>query len=287
MDAQRSSAEAAACRELGEVVGTANAVVEGLILGVEAAVALGDLEAASDLHSQTQEFADARGNVRMRFMAAVVGVQPALRGGDAALADAELALVKGAQDDFGTPERVDALVATAAATRDRGSWQSSLSTLQAAEEAALQAGFSLLALVIRARQLATMVSLGIDAPSGAAEHLDAECREAGAPFVASYVEAVAAEVAALRGDELPPEQSATSMTLEARAVRADAAALLADRNGGDAQKAWQHAASVWEQLGYTVWLARAQARSDDEAAAQKTLDLIAASDEGRAWALQR
>jgi hypothetical protein len=106
-------------------------------------------------------------------------------------------------------------------------------------------------------------------------------------LVASYVDAIAEQAAASRGETVSVASPSTSATLEEQGIRADTAALLAERGQADAQEAWKRAVSVWERLGYTVWLARAQARSDDEAAARRTLDLIQAGDEGRAWALQR
>jgi hypothetical protein len=101
------------------------------------------------------------------------------------------------------------------------------------------------------------------------------------------VDAVAEQASILRGDQValagPPEAA----SLEEICVRADSAALLAERDGSTTSDHWSRAAREWARLGMTVFLARAQARAGDVAGAESTLRVIGAADEGRAWALQR
>ena len=83
-----------------------------------------------------------------------------------------------------------------------------------------------------------------------------------------------------------PSTYETASFLQETAVRADACALHLERRGEDATGAWVDAAAQWARLGQTVFLARAQARAGDRAAADQTLDAIGAEDEGRSWALE-
>ena len=103
--------------------------------------------------------------------------------------------------------------------------------------------------------------------------------------MAAYVRALEERVVVLEGGT--PTLRSEPLTLEEAAVRRDTEALAAEQSGSDADAAWAEAASTWERLGTTVYLARAQARSRDTAAATATLDLIRADEAAREWALSR
>jgi hypothetical protein len=113
----------------------------------------------------------------------------------------------------------------------------------------------------------------------------AESQSAGAVLIESYVRAIAELAAVLDGDTAPLSEPVQGGCLEEVAIRTDTAALRAELLGEDPLDRWQRARDRWQQLGYTVWLARAQARTGDTSGAGHTLDVLDSPAEARAWAL--
>lgn len=265
------------CRELGAELGISDALVEGLMVGIESAAALGMVGEALDLLAELQALATARAEPRLRQMSAVFGLQPLQRAGAADRVQDAVGQAIALRDAFGPPETMMAAAALGLAARDRGAWAESLEHLQVALAAADAAGFALSALMLRAELVLTSALLGVTAPD--AGDVIERAESGGAPAVASYTRAAVA----LLDDEANPDAAAATL-LEA-AVRADARALRLERAGDDACAAWSDAAAAWGRLGLTVFLARAQARAGDRAAAERTLDAIGGDTEGRTWAL--
>ena len=270
--------QGAACRSLGAELGVSDALVDGFVIGVESAAALGLLDESLRLLGELESYAQSRGEARVRQMVAAFGLQPLQRAGETARAREAATQTLAFRDAFGPPEAMMASGALGLAARDRGAWTEALQHLQSALSASEAAGFSLTSLVLRAELVLTACLLGV--PSSEADIVVELSHAGGAPAVASLARAA---MELLAGS---PSTYAAAATLQEAGVRADACALHRGQRGMDATPAWRDAAAQWSRLGLTVYLARAQARSGDHAAAEQTLDAIGAEDEGRAWALR-
>jgi tetratricopeptide (TPR) repeat protein len=279
LDAAVAREHARTCRALGVELGIGDAIVDGLMSGIESAAALGLLDESIALLDELEDYARSRAEPRVRQMAAVVGLQPLQRTGQTARARDARAQAVALRDAFGPPETMMAAAALGLAARDRGAWSEALDHLQLAVEAGDAAGFSLSALVLRHEIVLTSAFVGVVALDAVevAEHAEA----GGAPIIAASIRA-ALGLAAAR----PPDAGDT-WTLQEEAVRADAVALHLESRDDDASGAWADSIAAWRPLGHTVFLARALARSGAREDAEHTLDLVEATAEGRAWALQR
>ena len=280
LDAATAREQARTCRQLGNELGIGDAMFDGLLIGVEAAAALGLLDESLSLLAELEQQARNRAEPRARQMAAVVGLQPLQRAGLTDRAAQARSQAVALRDAFGPPETVTAAAALGLAARDRGDWADAIGHLYIALESAEAVGFALSALVLRQELVLTSALCGVLAPD--ADEVAKLAEQAEAPLIAS---ATRAAVSMVTGEGISATRA--GLTLQESAVRADARALQSGRAGEDPRAAWKTAAMAWQRLGSTVFFARAQARSGDVAAAEHTLDVIQASDEGRAWALQR
>jgi hypothetical protein len=82
-----------------------------------------------------------------------------------------------------------------------------------------------------------------------------------------------------------PTPARAQATVEEQSIRADTNALRQEALGADAQLEWSLSRASWQRLGYSVLLARAQARCGDRATAEHTLDVLDSPDDARRWAL--
>jgi hypothetical protein len=279
LDFATAREKARLCRDLGRELGVGELTMDGLVLGVECAAALGLLAESVALLDELHRFASRRAEPRLRQMAAVVGLQPLQRAGSRDRAVDARAQALSLRDAFGPPETMMAATAIGVTARDRGDWAQAVEQLEVALGAGDASGFAILSLVLRQELILTSAIRGLTSSDGAEVAQLAE--SGGAPAVASATRAAMALVDDSVELDGPPA------TLQEAAVRADAQALRLERSGTDAHPAWCTAADAWARLGSTVFLARAQARSGDIKTAEQTLDVIGAADEGRAWALQR
>jgi class 3 adenylate cyclase/tetratricopeptide (TPR) repeat protein len=280
-----TAATAAARRavDLGEQAGSTDAVADGLMTLAESAVSLGDLAGAHEAQAALLALATRTANPRMRLVASTVGVLAQCRRGDLASCEEEIEAIQKDVTDYGSPARADVSMAVATVARDRGRWSAAAAAVDAATEALQGSALSLSELAARAERLRIAVELPMPPQPAEADALEAACRDAGAPRLASYVAAIGDLARVRHGvDHLSPPQP--DLDAEEAAIRADVAALRVEHETGQARKQWAAALQRWEPLGLSVWLARAQARSGDAAAAERTLAHLGAPPEARAWA---
>jgi tetratricopeptide (TPR) repeat protein len=285
LDFRGAATEARKAIEYGRRAGAKDAVIDGYYNLIQAHVGLGEPDAAVATASELIELANAEGNPRTRLVAGAISAPAFLRAGQTARAREELALARAGLDGFGLTESAEVSIGESLTSRDVGRWRESLDGLVASEEAAQDSGFTLVALVARADQV--RARLMSPAPPSIAElsSLKSDCGDVGAALVASYVDALADQAGVLEGltgTLSVPEEGAC---LEELAIRADTAALRGELVGEDPAPLWQHARGLWHKLGYTIWLARAQAKTGDVTAAEHTLDVLESPADARAWAL--
>jgi hypothetical protein len=275
---------------LGEDLGAFDVVGDALLALVTVATASGRLEDADELLARLSQLCDQTGNLRLRMFAWSAGALSLLRGGDPTAAERALADAQRLSVEFGPGARAEIAYVTALVHADSGHFLEALAALEEARVDTSDGPVAIEALLHRTREALVSVAAGLAVSYGALQRLTEECAATGAGRLASYAQAVLALYCAgsdLASDLASDVGPAPGACLEELALRADAASLSAERSGADARGAWRHAVTIWERLGYTVWLARAQFRAGDEPAARRTLDAIQAGDEGRAWALQR
>ncbi|HMC71035.1 MAG TPA: hypothetical protein VKJ07_17895, partial [Mycobacteriales bacterium] len=229
------------------------------------------------LLGELQRFASSRAEPRLRQMAAVVGLQPLQRAGEHARAHDAMSQALSLRDAFGPPETMMAAAAIGLNARDRGDWALAMEQLEVALGASDASGFAISSLYTRYELALTSAMLGLTSVEGLDVAQLAE--SAGAPALASASRAAMSLVDDNIFVDTPPA------TLQEAAVRADAQALALQRQGEGTADAWRAAADAWKRLGATVFLARAQARSGDREAAEQTLEIVRAAEEGRNWAL--
>jgi hypothetical protein len=149
----------------------------------------------------------------------------------------------------------------------------------------MQTPFDTYVLNLRAQQARLLVCSGQVRTSDAVLALRDEAAAMGAPLVASYLDVIASHARLLAGDRHELSPAPADASPEELAMRADNRALLTQLDAGDTTAAWRAAVEAWQRLGYTIWLARAQARAGDHEAAEHTLSMIDADSDARAWAL--
>jgi ATP/maltotriose-dependent transcriptional regulator MalT len=219
----------------------------------------------------------------MRATAAVQSAGTFLRAGNRGRCREELEIARNVYQTLGAVE-AEALAATEGAVAAiRGDWARALEAFVEDERAAMEAGYELLALQARGDQARIRLERGDD-PGHLAELLE-ECRQARAPLIASYVRAFIERATLRISTSGPSDHSHPNSTLEERAFRADTAAIWSELKRENALGHWRQSLALWQRLGYSVWLARAQARCGDRAAAEHTLDVLDSPDEARHWAL--
>lgn len=279
---------AGAARELvalGRQLGSTDAVAEALMNLAQCEVARGEVDQAVLAAQQFVEVSTRELNLRMRMVAAATAVLPYLRSGQLRLAVEELEYATRAAPEFGAKEVDDATVARACYLRDVGAFEDGIALFSANATAVAAGSFGFYALTDRAEHLRLACVLSPADAIAALETLAAACREADAPVLRSYVESLTGWARAAVGDDSPVEAPVAGSCLEEAAIRADSAAIWAERRGDQPPAAWAAARDVWHRLGYTIWLARAQARSGDAPAARQTLDVLGSPEAARAWAL--
>lgn len=161
---------------------------------------------------------------------------------------------------------------------DRGEWQ------QAADIAgrALADAAEIAPLVevgLRLRLARALVASGRPPTTSYIDHLRRVAVEAEAPALAVAAEIVRA-LASPSEATVASARAAGTPTGPWPAMLADAAAFAS----GQASD-WAAAAREWSRFGMTVWLARAQTRAGEAAAARTTLEAIDASAQATDWAL--
>jgi class 3 adenylate cyclase/tetratricopeptide (TPR) repeat protein len=279
-EATAARAAGAEAVRLGELTGSADCVADGLSALAIAGTALGDLDAALEAFQELRRLAVANANPRMRLYAASIGATVLLRRGDAAGSIDELSGALTQLDAFGLSEQYTVSMAAARVAADRGRWEEAARHTSTAIDSAAAANFTLP--MLDARLLETRVYQQLGRPP-ADDYLASIENELGevAPVVAGYARLLRAQLG--RSDvDLPA--LAEPAAPEDVALRAETRALSSGASGGDARAEWATAADAWRVCGYTIWLARAQARCGDEAAAEETLRLVGADAAARAWA---
>lgn len=229
--------------------------------------------------------ADSQGNPRMRLVAAAHVAATIARAGNRARALEELEYARSQLANFGpTEERITALAKTHL-DRDRGAWADAASGLLETIRLAGEEGHPLFTLEYRIELARIHLQIGKTLTPNEHARLRADARSSDAPLMTSYIDALfdQGEIQADAGSAVSaPDERAC---LEEIAIRADTDALRTEFAGGDPREPWAAARSLWQRLGCTVWLARAQARCGDLEAARHTLDLLDSPAEARAWAL--
>jgi hypothetical protein len=283
-----SAAESYAVRasEYGERAGLVDAIADGYANLVECAAAQGATDRAVAAAERLIELALTVSNPRMRLAASAVAAPAFLRAGAAERAREEIDQARRALADFGTSEQAEVSLAEAVIGRDLGRWDVALLAYVETQRADLEGGFLLFSLVSRIQQARIRT---VTEPTNGGTEAAAVATEAGeleAPLIASLASAVSEQARIVAG-HLAVEGTAPhpEAGLEELAIRADTAALRGEASGVDPRPLWAAARGCWQRLGYTIWLARAQARSGDMDDAVDTLDVIGASDEARSWAL--
>jgi class 3 adenylate cyclase/tetratricopeptide (TPR) repeat protein len=273
--------------ELGELAGTGDAVTAGLLTLVQASVSTGNLDAAFAAAARLIAMADAQANPRMRIAAGATAALVLHRRGATARAAEELRVAKEGVAEFGASELGDVAFGEAVTTRDSGHWGPSFDHFHEMRTAAEENGFALFSLAARTQQARLQIvgaarSRGFDLTG-----LVGECRDVDSPLLLSYAEALADLARVQAGDASPLSDPVSGACLEELAIRADTTALRAELIGEDPAPLWLAARDLWQRLGYTIWLARAQARTGDLEAAQHTLEVLDSPDDARAWALSQ
>jgi class 3 adenylate cyclase/tetratricopeptide (TPR) repeat protein len=271
--------------EFGERTGLVDAVADGLASRIECAVAQGDISTALETAERLIELAVTVSNPRMRLSAGAIAAAAFLRSGDSTRAEEELAAARKELAEFGTSELAEVSLAEAAIGRDLGRWDSALAAYAETQQADLEGGFTLFSLNSRLQIARIHVVTQPEVGTAEAAAVAVEATELGAPLVASLAAAIADLASVVSGDPTPRSGPNPEAGLEELAIRADTEAIRAELVGSDSTALWSSARDCWQRLGYTVWLARAQARAGDEDAAAKTLQIIGAPDEARSWAL--
>jgi class 3 adenylate cyclase/tetratricopeptide (TPR) repeat protein len=279
VDAREAAAKAV---RLGELTGAADCVADGLSGLLLSNTATGDLDAAVEAFERLRQFAVANANPRMRLYAGSMGALALLRRGLRSEAIDEMTSALGQMDGFGLSERYTLSMQAARLAADRGRWAEAAQHASTAIEAGNSANFTLSVLEARLLEARVYVQLG-QPPS--ADYLSALAKECGAvdsPRLVEYASAVRAQTT-LEPADLP--SVGADAAAEDLAVHAESRAVVAERAGGDAAATWADAAQAWRVCGYTIWLARAQARSGDLVGAEEALQAIGADDAARSWAL--
>lgn len=261
---------------LGELIGAADCVADGLSGLTVASTASGDLGAAVEAFERFRHFAVANANPRMRLFAGSMGASALLRSGRRTEAVDEITSALSQVDGFGLSEQYTLSMAAARLNADRGRWTEAAQHASVAIDAGTAASFTLP--VLEARLLQARVYVQLEEPPSSVYliALEQECAAAEAPALAAYAAAVRAQ-STLNPDDLPGPE--VVVAAEDRAIHAESRALVADTS-----EAWALAVAAWQSCGATVWLARAQARSGDDAGAEQTLQTIGADDDARKWA---
>lgn len=287
LDMRSARASALRAVEQAETAGALDALGDALSVLVDTSVAAGSVPDFDRYCADYAELAERTGNPRTWLFVRSCSALGLLRSGRLAECLEALAAARQDADGFGAGERAEIAGVSALVHRDRGDWQLALDDLEVALSASVQAPMDVETLLYRCHASRVVAASGGLLTKPASEELVRECEQAEAPFLASYAQAIAEHAAVVRGETLVPTKTAEGACIEEQGIRADTAALLAERSGDDPTEAWATAEQTWQQLGVTIWLARAQHRSGDTAAAAKTLDLLDASDEARAWIGQR
>jgi class 3 adenylate cyclase/tetratricopeptide (TPR) repeat protein len=276
----RAGSAATEAIRLGELIGAADCVADGLSGVTRSSTASGDLVAAVDAFERFRQFAVANANPRMRLFAGSLGADALLRSGRRAEAVDEIASALAQVDGFGLSELYTVSMAAARLAADRGQWAAAAQHASVAIDAGTAASFTLPVLEARLLQARVYVQLGQPPSPDYLAAMEQECAAADAPVLAAFAAAVRAQSTS-RAADLPDPRAESSA--EDAALHAESRALVAEA-AGEGAAAWKSAAGAWLACGATVWLARAQARSGDRASAEATLQTIGADDAARDWA---
>jgi hypothetical protein len=187
--------------------------------------------------------------------------------------------------NFGPAEEYTVAVARAAIALDRGEWREAYEAFLETDRAVQTSGSMLFELVARADVARSGMMHDDNKWADSLTGSIIDSREVGAELIASYLEAVSDLARVLAGERVELSAPAPGAPPEELAIRADTAALRAELIGDDPLPLWATAATLWQPVGYTVWLARARARAGDRAGADIVLDRLQVSAEARDWAL--
>jgi tetratricopeptide (TPR) repeat protein len=271
--------------DLAERCGALDVLFDAIATSMSCRQANGELSQALDAAHRLMDLADAQGNQRMRVVAAAHVAPTFGRAGNPRRGREELSYARSQSAEFGVAEEGPVVLSAAYLERDRGSWTSAAQGLHDAIRLAGEGGHVLFSLEYRIEAARVQLYSGATSSGEEGSRLRADALEAEAPLMASYIDAIFDQAAVLSGEHLEPTSAIDDACLEELATRADTAALLAELQGDDATQVWREARALWERLGFTIWLARAQARSGDLEAARHTLDVLDSPAEARAWAL--
>jgi hypothetical protein len=282
-DYLRARDAAAEAVRLGELIGAADGIADGLSGLISACAAAGELDIAVEHFERFRQFAVAQSNPRMRLFAGSLGAVALLRRGRVGEAVDEITSALAQVEGFGLSERYTLSMAASRLAADRGRWSEAARHSSTAIDAGTAAGFTLPVLEARLLQARVYTQLG-EAPSrDYLMALEQECVAAEAPALAAYAAALRAQATLDAGDLLDAD---ISLAAEDLAIHEESRALVTEA-AGDGTDAWRIAADAWARCGSTIWLARAQARSGDDTAAEETLQAIGADDAARKWAVSR
>ena len=198
---------------------------------------------------------------RLRALASLAAARAALRGGDPGGADRHLRSARrtlsaqGAAGESGDADVVESLVSL-----DRGAWRRAGTLAERIGERARQGGWRLFLPI--APLVAGRAALGagrIEEATTLLQDAAERAREVEAPAALALARAALEQARLLAGGGRAARRPRASATAEVRAILEENRGLAAERRDEalEAADAYASAASCWEELGFTVWLARA------------------------------
>jgi class 3 adenylate cyclase len=273
--------------KLGETLGAMDILGDSWPVLLDVATARGNHEGVETAVQAISTLAREGNNERLAMFLDSCVALGRLRSGSPAQAHEHLKRARLRCHQFGPGALSEVSYTQSLVAADQGNFANALSSLNDARAGTSDGPVALEVLLHRTKEARFSLAAGLAVSPHAIQVLTDECVSAGAPFLASYSRALADAARLAAGEVSEASVAIRDACIEEVAIRADNAALAAELRGEEAMGLWQHAAQTWAKLGYTVWLARAQARAGDRKNAERTLDLIDAADEGRAFALQR
>lgn len=246
-------------RPLAEEAGDWYVEVDSLLIESMAAAALGRLDEAEVLARRIAEVASRAGSQRPRILGLLAGVRPAVRSGKPRLAARRLrsALRDAVRVGLIEPELVEA-----GFHLDRGAWDRVSGPAEMATSEAGKIGWRLL------EPVGPLLSSRSHLAAGRLEAAETEVARAiglasavDAPRIRSLAEAVRDQVEILAGGTAHLAMASDDADAESRAVTVENEGLALLQGGNDlgAAEAFERSEASWQELGLTVWLARAMA----------------------------
>jgi len=238
---------------LGRRAGLGDVITDALLLGIEAATFLGDLDRGLAL-AESLPAAATDMSARTRHALASEAALLRLRRGEQAQAAAELRITRELLPELGESEATLAHQAAAEVALDSGLWSLARARAAVGCELAEAVGADLVAAQLKVVQLRAALAQGDRVSDSIADVATAAAR-AGTERL-SVLLAVLAEQDQLGNptaiSPVPPDTC-----IEARAIWFENAAMRAT-DADEARAHWQRAHEEWCRIGHTIWRERAQ-----------------------------